>query len=225
MPNRVLRDELITSERWWSVSPEASRLWVSIFLSCDDLGRCPGSAFTVRTKYMAGTCNSERCEKLVAELMDVDLIRVYQVEAVRYFFVPRFRQFVRYTRSKYPAPPNEINDINENKQFSSTAQATLKRPEVKRREVKRSEEKQNKAQNPGAKAPFVLPDGIDQGLWNDFLEMRRKIRKPATERAMWLLTGKLFNLEKQGHDIRHVLQQSIRNCWQDLFPLRPETMK
>lgn len=74
-------------------------------------------------------------------------------------------------------------------------------------------------------ASFELPADIDPGLWRDYLEMRVKIRKPATDRAKWLIVGKLSNLEGQGHDKRHVLMQSIRNCWQDVFPIREEKHK
>ncbi len=141
MPNRVIRDELITSERWWSVSADARSLWLSIALSADDTGRCPGSNFVCRTKYMAAQTSHDRIEKIVAELHDSDLIRIYMVDCARYFFIPRFRQFLRYTNSRYPAPPQEINDLVIKKQFSGNSQATPKHPEVKRSEVKRSEEK------------------------------------------------------------------------------------
>ena len=69
---------------------------------------------------------------------------------------------------------------------------------------------------------FTLPNDIDPDLWAEFIEMRQRIRKPATDRAKWLIIGKLANLEKAGHNTRHVLQQSIRNSWQDVFPLRSD---
>ena len=73
--------------------------------------------------------------------------------------------------------------------------------------------------------PFTLPPELDADLWQEFMLMRQKIRKPATNRAKWLLIGKLANLEKEGNNPRHVLQQSIRNSWQDVFPLREENRK
>lgn len=71
------------------------------------------------------------------------------------------------------------------------------------------------------KAPdFVLPADIDPVLWADFIEMRIKMRKPPTDRAKWLIIGELANLEQEGNPPRKVLQQSIRNGWQDVFKLR-----
>ena len=76
MPSRILREDLLTSERYWSCSPEARNLFVAIVLSADDTARCQGSSFYLRTHCMAGTVNSERIEKLLTELHDVDLVRI-----------------------------------------------------------------------------------------------------------------------------------------------------
>lgn len=81
-----------------------------------------------------------------------------------------------------------------------------------------------KDQQQGASA-FCLPEDVDPVLWADFVEMRKKIRKPPTDKAKTLIVGKLYNLEKQGNPIRKVLQQSIRNCWQDVFAIRAEVVK
>lgn len=77
----------------------------------------------------------------------------------------------------------------------------------------------------GAKdAPFDLPDWIDSADWKDFEEMRRKLRRPMTNRARRGIVAKLQELSTQGHPVGKVLAQSIRNGWQDVFPLR-ETEK
>jgi hypothetical protein len=59
--------------------------------------------------------------------------------------------------------------------------------------------------------------------WNDFLAMRKKIGKAATDKAQKLLLGDLKKLKAEGHDINRVLEKSIINSWQGVFPLKPET--
>lgn len=142
MPDRLVRDELLTSERYWSVSPEARNLYVSILLSADDTGRYTASSFALRTKCMAGTVSAERIEKLLLELVDVDLIRLYSDGPGRYLFIPRYRQRLRYPNSRYPEPPIGISDITEKKTDSGPSQDSPKTAEVKRSEVKRSEKKE-----------------------------------------------------------------------------------
>ena len=67
---------------------------------------------------------------------------------------------------------------------------------------------------------FVLPDWIPEVLWNDFETMRKKLRKPLTDKARDLLANKLLQLKDDGNNPAAVLEQSIENGWQGLFPLR-----
>lgn len=116
MPDRVIRDELLTSERYWRCSPEARNLYISILLSVDDAARMSGAPFVLRMRCMAGTVSHERIEAILSELIDCDLVRRYEVINKTYLFVPRFRNRKRYAASsKCPEPPKEINDIVEKK--------------------------------------------------------------------------------------------------------------
>ena len=160
MPTRMIRADILDSERFWRCTAEARCMYFSILLCADDTARCQGSEYFLRTRCMANTVPASRIPKLLAELVDEDLIRLYQCGDAQFIFVPRFRQRLRYVNSKHPAPPNEINDMIEKKTVSSQSQDGLKtaRSEVevtlKRSEVEvnggatpeqRSEEKQKTA--------------------------------------------------------------------------------
>ena len=61
----------------------------------------------------------------------------------------------------------------------------------------------------------------------DFVEMRKKIKKPMTERAVTLAMNKLKKLsevpfaDSMDNDLAiQILEQSTMNCWQDLYPLK-----
>jgi uncharacterized protein YdaU (DUF1376 family) len=79
-----------------------------------------------------------------------------------------------------------------------------------------------KESKPKAQSAFQLPDWIPQSNWQDFEEMRRKARKPMTDRARALVVAELFKLRNSGHDPAKVLDQSTRNAWQDVYELRGE---
>jgi len=70
------------------------------------------------------------------------------------------------------------------------------------------------------KKDIYIPDFIDKELWHDFLEMRRKIRKPPTDRAKELLLKDLEKLRTVGDDPNEVLKRSIKYSWQGVFPLK-----
>jgi len=139
MPDRIIRDELLTSERYWSVGIEAQQLFVHLLLRADSLGRFSGKNFTIRMACYPGHQRTpDIVEKLLSDLNDADLIRLYSVNGERFVFVPRYRQRLRYTNSKYPPPPKEINDIPKEKSDSSQTQVRPAPAEVKRSEEKRS---------------------------------------------------------------------------------------
>jgi hypothetical protein len=62
-----------------------------------------------------------------------------------------------------------------------------------------------------------LPPFIKGDVWNDYLEMRKKIKKPATDRAKELAIKKLTTFHKQGYDPNAILEASIMNSWQDVY--------
>jgi hypothetical protein len=62
-----------------------------------------------------------------------------------------------------------------------------------------------------------LPDYINKELWNDFLAMRKKIKKPATERAIKSLLKKLALYKDSGADVNKILDKSIISCWPDVY--------
>lgn len=63
----------------------------------------------------------------------------------------------------------------------------------------------------------------------DFMEMRNKIKKPMTDRAITLAMNKLLDLatvpfsDRMDNDLAiKILEQSTMNCWQGLFPMKED---
>lgn len=79
------------------------------------------------------------------------------------------------------------------------------------REDKIREDKNNKG--------FFDSDKLNSAF-NDFLEMRKKIKKPATKRAIELLIKKLNSFSADESIQLQIIEQSVMNSWQDLYELR-----
>lgn len=57
--------------------------------------------------------------------------------------------------------------------------------------------------------------------WNGFCEMRKKIKKPLTDRAAKLILNELERLAPgDNHTKGLILDQSVKRCWQDVYPLK-----
>lgn len=59
--------------------------------------------------------------------------------------------------------------------------------------------------------------------WDAFVEMRKKIKKPLTERAETMIWNKLNELAKDNPVKQaEILNQSTMHCWQTVYPLKEE---
>lgn len=91
-------------------------------------------------------------------------------------------------------------------------------PKTPTEEVEVEEDKKREEKKEAPMAPGIVP----VALWLAFVEMRKKNRKGMTDTAGELIRRELEKLKEQGHDPIAVLEQSIRNGWQDVFPVREE---
>jgi uncharacterized protein YdaU (DUF1376 family) len=65
--------------------------------------------------------------------------------------------------------------------------------------------------------PAELPDWLNKTDWNDFVEMRKKLKKPMTDRAVKLMLSKLETMKNKGINTSEVLQKSILANWSDVY--------
>ena len=105
---------------------------------------------------------------------------------------------------------------------SGTKPVALCDPEQKQ------DQKKNQKQPPAKKSPaarepfFEIPKWVNQPAWDGFEQMRRKLRYPLTPRAAELVIRRLAELRDEGHDPNAVLDQSTRNAWRDVYPIKKE---
>jgi hypothetical protein len=89
-------------------------------------------------------------------------------------------------------------------------------------EVKREERKNKPTSAPETVAPIDLPPWLPLGTWNDFLEMRKVMRKPLMRKAVDLMLRKLAAWRVEGQDVGEILERSVMNGWVGIFPLPKE---
>lgn len=128
MPDRIIRDELLESERWLTLKDNADRLaYITLLLRCDDYGNYSAEPFRLMRMWRDfGIATVELVAKTLTELMDHDLIRVYTVESKHYLHLPRFKNARRYWSRKFPKSPFiEQDTIESNQQVTENPAAEL----------------------------------------------------------------------------------------------------
>lgn len=108
MPDRVIRDELLDSDRWLDLPTDTDRLaYVGLLLVCDDFGNLEGGIKRLY-RFLHGF-TQVKSEEVVATVLthlgDADLIRRYEVDGREYWHIPRFRPHRQYLVQRYPQPP------------------------------------------------------------------------------------------------------------------------
>jgi hypothetical protein len=102
---RVVRDGLLESEPVLSLPPEGRWLYVSVLLSADDYGLFEATPFKLAKR---ADVKREHVPVLLQAMADVDLVRLYQPDALAarsFGIVTKFGQRMRAARSKFPLPP------------------------------------------------------------------------------------------------------------------------
>jgi hypothetical protein len=65
---------------------------------------------------------------------------------------------------------------------------------------------------------MTLPNWINPENWEGYLEMRKLIKKPMTERAKQMAIRRLEEHRRSGHDPNQILDTATFNSWQGLYP-------
>lgn len=108
MPNRLLREGILTSERVNSLGWEAEVFYRRLMSVVDDFGRYTAHPSLLRAALYPLKLDAVRdanMERLLALVEQARLVRVYEVAGKRYLELLDFKQQVRAKESKYPNPP------------------------------------------------------------------------------------------------------------------------
>jgi hypothetical protein len=108
MPNRILRDGILTSERVNSLSWEGEIFYRRLMSVVDDHGLYPAHPALLRAALYPlklETVRDANVERLISECEKARLVRVYEVESKSYLQLLNFGQQVR-SKPKHPKPPD-----------------------------------------------------------------------------------------------------------------------
>lgn len=73
--------------------------------------------------------------------------------------------------------------------------------------------------------PAPLPDWVPTEEWDEFRQMRTRMRAPMTPKAEQLAIKQLDRLRQAGADAKAVVEQSILRGWKSFYPLKDEQTK
>ena len=223
---RFLSKSISLDEKVNALSNDTARLlftWLIPHLDCE--GRMHGDATTVKSiVFPRRPMHTQTVERYLKEMEELGLIVRYSANGTKisseknphlgaqlgdplgaqntYLFAPNFEKHqagLQKSKEAQSQIPPFTPELLQNKSRISPPQVKVK---VKVKDI------------------YIIPKWIDKDIWNDFLEMRGKMRKPPTEKAKRLLIKDLERLRSEGHNPNEVLNQSIMRNYTGVFPLK-----
>jgi hypothetical protein len=221
MPNRIIREGWIDSERINQIDAAEERFYLRLCLKADDFGRYPAHPTLLKSTLfpLRDDVRNTDIPRWIAACEKAGLVRCYEVASKRYIEIDNFRQRTRSEESKYPAPPNDGLP-------SGACQTDDGHPRTEASSESKTET-ETKAPT-GAVVPAIDPEPTIpipsvilteafKTKWAEYVEYRKKRRLavliPTSIKAQWA------KLAEYGHDgAIESIDQTIRNQWQGLFP-------
>lgn len=101
--------------------------------------------------------------------------------------------------------------------------ASVREPLTKEDIDKDKDQKTKSTPTPKTRKPKIQPEDVQLPAWMpmqewaDYIEMRRVKKKPVTPSIAIRVIKKLEGMAKAGHNIAIALENSIVNCWTDIY--------
>lgn len=116
-----------------------------------------------------------------------------------------------------------LNNSRNNTDNSGNNTDNSQEESLKESKVKKSKEKESKVKDQGA-VTYVPDPELNQAVL-DFKDYRKGIRKPMSDHAVKLLLKNLDKMTTDPDQQIEILNQSIVNGWQGVFPLKENQVK
>ncbi|MFA6292561.1 MAG: hypothetical protein WC637_12305 [Victivallales bacterium] len=141
MPNRIIREGILTSDRIARLNPLAELFYRRLMSVVDDFGRYVANPTLLRAScypLKLDSVKEDSIMKHLAECVDAELIVLYTVAGKEYLEMRDFKQQVRAQSSKYPSCEMQMKStcIADATQMHSTRKQMLPKTETKAKSKK-----------------------------------------------------------------------------------------
>lgn len=124
---------------------------------------------------------------------------------------------------------NKQNNTQDNNQITNEQQTNNKQITTNKNDKNIKNQKEKKNINKKTEIDnFINQNFTNEELKNtvyEFIKMRKAIKKPLTTRGLELMIKKLYNLTTNIDEQIQILNNSIMNNWQGIFPLKKDIKK
>lgn len=172
--------------------------------------------FNGSLKYLQEWTNASKQGVLNAlnGLLDKNLIHKFEI-------IRNGVKYCEYQCSQKSLQVVKKVDGGSQKSLPPTCQKTLPN-NIERNNIDNIDKKERKTANGYDKILNSIDNEKLKNTFYEFIKMRKLIKKPMTDFALQKMINKLNKLSNYGTTQIAILEQSITNCWQDIYKLKNE---
>jgi len=219
VPNRILREGILSSERVALLTWQEEVFYRRLMSVVDDFGR-----FHANPKLLRSACYPLHIDKVsdadigkwLTSCVTAALVSVYPApDGKRYLEMHDFRQQTRAKVSKYP--PMQSTCVADATQTPSTREASARLYGDGDGYVY---EKEKRGARVPPQAAFCPPEWIPTETWQAYLDVRKAKRAGKGSHALGLIVRDLQRFRDGGLDAVAILETSIKSAWVGVFSLK-----
>ena len=158
MPNRMLKESILSSEKFNSLTWFEQSTYIRLILLADDYGRLDGRDVILKSYCypLDDKVTRSAISKAISHMVNVGLLQKYEVNNKPYLYFPNFGKYqrLRSKTSKYPAPLNGAQNDSCQSHDRHMSDTCPLEEEVEVEEELEVEEKENLKE----KAATVVPE-------------------------------------------------------------------
>jgi hypothetical protein len=216
---RTIKPEFTQDEELSALSAETHLLSAGLLCYADDFGYFNANPGLVKAAVFPLRETSRKIPEMIGELVGIGYLRLGTATDGKRF--GHIVNFSKHQRVSHPTDSkisclgitwDDSGDIPEDSGDLTSHSALNREQGTGNRNVEREQE--------SLSSPSAIPDSIPASSWEEFVEHRRTGKKKFSLRAQQLAIKTLLELERQGNDPQAVIEQSIRNDWKDLYPIK-----
>lgn len=222
MGNRILKESICTSDTVDKMTWFEECFFTRLLTACDDFGRMDARPAILKSRLfpLKERLSLRDIQSALDKMADIGCVITYECDGKPYLYLPSWEvhQQIRARKSKYPAPDEACNQLISD-DINCCPNPIQSNP-IQSESESKSESKKARA---SAGSVFRAYAGEDTELLQallDFEEMRRKSRKPLTDKARRLILADLEKLSRDRAVQKEILDQSVKRGWMGVFPLK-----
>ena len=206
---RTIKPEFTTDEELSSLPADTHLFAAGLLCYADDEGYFNANAGLVKAAIFPLRESSVSAQEMLNQLEKIGYLKLGStLDGKRWGQVVKFSVHQRVNRPT----PSKIKDLEIQWGSSPTPHLLFSEPSLSEGKGKEVGTERKKRVD-----EIILPEWLPVDSWKSFIEMRKKTKKPMTERAKELAIKKLEEFYNQRYDVQIIIDAAVMNNWQGFY--------